>query len=177
MARPRPAAFPRWSSGRGRRESLSSQNRCWTSFADAARAAGFTPADTALGDRTEAALSELASPDVAKAAFAAPQGGTTSPIKSALGWHLVHVDAIKSTAAQPLAKVRDKIAASLAKQKADEAIVNLIAEIEDQISDGSTFDDVVKARGLTVVTTPAILPSGDAPENAEWKAPSQLQSC
>jgi peptidyl-prolyl cis-trans isomerase D len=146
-----------------------------TSFADAAKAAGFTPADTALGDRTQSALTELASADVAKAAFAIPQGGTTNPVKSALGWHILHVDAIKSTASKPLSAVRDTIAESLSKQKTDEAIANLIADIEDQIADGSTFDDVVKARGLKVVTTAPILPNGSAPEDPAWKSAPELQ--
>jgi peptidyl-prolyl cis-trans isomerase D len=146
-----------------------------TSFAAAAQGAGFTPADTALGTRTEAALSELASADVAKAAFAALQGGTTEPLKSPLGWHVVHVDGVKSAAAKPLASVRETIATSIQKQKTDEAIVDLIAQIEDEIADGSTFDEVAKARALKIVSTPAILPNGAAPESNGWTAPAELQ--
>jgi peptidyl-prolyl cis-trans isomerase D len=145
------------------------------SFADAAQEAGFSSTDIALGERSEGALAEIASPAVAKAAFAAPQGGTTDPIKSALGWHVVHVLAIRQSAAQPLASVHAKIAESMAKQKIDEAIANLVADVEDQVADGSTFDDVVKARGLTVVTTPPVLPSGAAPEDPAWKAAPELQ--
>ena len=145
-----------------------------TSFADAAKAAGFTPADTALGERTQPALAELSSPDVAKAAFAVPDGGTTAPAKSALGWHILHVDGVKTVAARPLATERDAITASLLKQKADEAIATLITEVEDQVADGSTFDDVVKARGLTVISTPPILPNGGAPEDPQWKAPPEF---
>jgi peptidyl-prolyl cis-trans isomerase D len=145
-----------------------------TSFADAAKAAGFTPVDTALGERTQPALAELSSPDVAKAAFAVADGGATAPAKSALGWHILHVDGVKTVAARPLSAERDAIAASLLKQKADEAIATLITEVEDQVADGSTFDDVVKARGLTVTSTPPILPSGAAPENPQWKAPPEF---
>lgn len=145
------------------------------SFSDAAKEAGFSPADTALGERTQAALAELSSADVAKAAFAVPQNGTTAPIKSELGWHVLHVDSIKTTAARPLTAEREGIAASLAKQKSDEAIASLIADIEDQVADGSTFDDIVKARGLTVVTTPPLLPNGAAPEDAQWQTPPELQ--
>lgn len=145
-----------------------------TSFAEAAKAAGFTPADTALGERTQPALAELSSPDVAKAAFAVPDGGTTAPAKSALGWHILHVDGVKTVAARPLATERDAITASLLKQKADEAIATLITEVEDQVADGSTFDDIVKARGLPVISTPPILPNGGAPEDPQWKAPPEF---
>lgn len=146
------------------------------SFADAAKGAGFTPADTSLGERTEAAMKELSSAQVAKAAFAAPANGTTDPIKSALGWHIVHVDAIKAVAARPLAAVRDTIAESLLKRKAEEAVADLIADVEDQIADGATFDDVAKARGLQIVTSPPILPNGAAPEDESWKASPELQA-
>lgn len=146
-----------------------------TSFTDTAKAAGFTAADTGLGERTQAALAELSSPEVAKAGYAAPDGGTTDPIKSALGWHILHVDAIKHTAARPLATVRDSIAASMLKQKTDEAIVDLVSSIEDQIADGATFDDVAKARGLTVATTPPILANGAAPDATGWTAPAELR--
>jgi len=156
-------------------KTLVAKVRSGTSFAEAAKSAGFSPADTALGDRTQAALAELASPDVAKAAFIAPQGGITDPVKSALGWHVVHVDAIKNSAGKSLAAVHDSIADSLRKQKLDEAIANLTGDIEDQIGDGATFDDVVKARGLQVVTTPPLLPNGAAPENPDWKAAPELQ--
>ena len=144
------------------------------SFAEAAKEAGFAPGDTALGQRTQAELAELASPEVARAAFAAGDDGTTAPVKSALGWHILHVDSISRVAAQPLSEVRDSIAESLLKQKTDEAIANLIAEVEDQIADGSTFADVVKDRGLTTVTTPPILSSGAAPDNDDWQASPEL---
>ena len=156
-------------------KALAAKVKSGTSFADAAKNAGFSPTDTALGDRTQAALADLASPEVAKAAFAAPQGGITEPVKSPLGWHIVHVDAIKNAAGKPLAAVHDSIADSLRKQKVDEAIANLTGDIEDQIGEGATFDDVVKARGLQVVTTPPLLPNGTAPENPDWKAAPELQ--
>ena len=156
-------------------KTFSAKVKAGKSFADAAKEAGFSSADTALGERTQAALTELASADVAKAAFAAADGSITAPIKSELGWHILHVDGIKTVAAKPLSAERETIAASLAKQKTDEAIANLIADVEDQVADGSTFDDVVKARGLTVVTTPPLLPTGAAPENPEWQAPPELQ--
>ena len=156
-------------------KALSAKVKNGKSFAEAASEAGFTPADTSLGTRTRAAITELSSPEVAQAAFATPQGGTTEPIKSALGWHILHVDNVKLIAARALSAVRDSIAESLLKQKADEALANMVGDVEDQIADGATFDDVVKARRLQIVTTPPLLPDGTAPEEGSWKARPELQ--
>lgn len=133
------------------------------SFADAAKQAGFTPADTALGEQTQQQIAALASAEIARAAFATPQGGTTQPMKSALGWHVLHVDAINRSAGRPLAAVREEIAATLEKQKADEALADLIAAIEDEVADGASFDEVVKARGLTAVSSAPVTASGRVP--------------
>lgn len=146
------------------------------SFAAAAAEAGFTAADISLGERSQAQLAELSSAEVAKAGFAAPKDATTDPIKSALGWHVLHVDDVKTAAAQPLSAVRDTLAQSLLKRKTDEAITDLIASIEDKVADGATFDDVARTHGLAIATTPAILPNGDAPDDQAWKAPAELQA-
>jgi len=156
-------------------KALAAKVKGGSTFAAAAQAAGFSPADTALGVQTRAQITELASADVAAAAFSAPKGGITAPIKSSLGWYVLHVDNITQSAGRPLAAVRGEIAAAIEKQKVDEAIADLIAAIEDQVSDGASFDDVVKARKLTVITTPPVLPNGMAPEQPAWKTPPELQ--
>lgn len=145
-----------------------------TTFAAAASAQGFSAADTTLGDRTQDDLAKLASPAVATAAFAAPQGGVTDPVRSPLGWHVLRVDALKSVAARSLESVRGEIAASLEKQKTDEALAAMVAAIEDEIAGGSSFEDVVKSNRLTVVTTPPVLASGQSPDQPAWQAPPEL---
>jgi peptidyl-prolyl cis-trans isomerase D len=144
------------------------------SFVQTAAKAGFTPGDISVGDQTRAQFAELASPAAATAAFALPEGGTSAPVKSELGWHVVHVDAIKGTPARPLAAVRDEIAAALEKQKLDEALSNLVSGIEDSISDGSSFEDVVKAHKLEATTTPPLLATGAAPDLPTWQAPPEI---
>lgn len=131
-----------------------------TPFAAAAQAAGFTPADTAIGDLTRPQLAERASAAVADAVFALPQGGTSAAVRSSLGWHVVRVDAVNTIAERPLAAVRDEIAAQLSATKSDEALANRVAAIEEAISDGSSFDDVVRTQKLAVVTTPPITATG-----------------
>jgi peptidyl-prolyl cis-trans isomerase D len=148
--------------------------RSGVAFVQAAAQAGFSAADISLGEQSREAFAKLASPAAATAAFAVPQGGTTDPVKSELGWHVVHVNEVKGEAARPLAAVRAEIAASLQKQKSDEALADMVTAIEDAIGDGSSFDDVVKSEKLTVVTTPPVLPNGSAPDTPGWAPPAEL---
>ncbi|TVV70640.1 peptidylprolyl isomerase [Sphingomonas solaris] len=145
-----------------------------TAFVAAAQAAGFTPADITLGEIGRDALAKATSAAVATAAFAAPAGGLTAPVKGDLGWHVVKVEAVKPVAARLLESVRGEIAAGLVRQKTDEALANRVAAIEDAIADGSSFDDVVKSEKLTVQTTPPVLPDGSAPGAAGWRPAPEL---
>lgn len=145
-----------------------------SSFEAAARKAGFTPQDTALGVQTREQLTSLASAGVAQAAFTTPAGGTTQPIKTPLGWHVLHVDKVETKTARPLSAVRAEIAESLGKQKEVEAIADLVSAIEDEIAEGASFDEVVRSRKLAAVTTPPVLAGGQAPDSPGWKTPAEL---
>lgn len=140
-----------------------------TPFAKAAADAGFAPADISLGDLTRDALTSATSPEVAAAAFALPSGGTTSPLKTGLGWSIVHVDAAKTNAGKSLDQAKPEIITALTKKKTDDATAALIQKIEDSLGNGSSFDDVVKAHKLAVVTTPPLIGDGSAPGNATFK--------
>ncbi|WP_182912003.1 peptidylprolyl isomerase [Sphingomonas cavernae] len=138
-----------------------------TSFAAAAQQAGLEPA--ALAEQDRAKLTELASKAVADAAFAAAQGAITAPQRSGLGWHVVRVDSVKAVPARTLESVRGEITETLGKQKLDAALADLAAKIEDSIADGATFDEVVKANGLTAISTPAITAAGIDPDNQAFR--------
>ncbi|ARS25747.1 hypothetical protein KC8_00365 [Sphingomonas sp. KC8] len=152
-------------------DALAAKVRGGGAIADAARQAG---GEAIAQTVARPALAEAASPAIADAVFALPQGGVAGPIKADLGWYVVKVDRIDAKAARPLAAVKAEIAASLARQKHDEAVANMVSDIEDSIADGSSFDDVVKARGLTVVTTPALLADGRAPDQPDFKPAPEL---
>lgn len=140
-------------------------------FVAAARQTGLAPTTAEL-DRD--ALADQASPAVAAAAFATPESGVIGPIKADLGWYVLKVGAVKTVAGRPLAAVRAEIAAGLEKQKADEALANMVTAIEDAIADGSSFDDVARSEKLTVVTTPPLLPNGAAPGQPDWQPAPEL---
>jgi peptidyl-prolyl cis-trans isomerase D len=144
------------------------------SFAQAAAQAGFSAADTAVGEHGKEAFARLSSPAVADAAFAAAQGATTAPVRSELGWHIVRVDDVKVSAARPLASVRAEIAAGIEREKGQNALTDMASRIEDRIADGASFEEVVRAEKLTIVETPPVTGAGAVPGNAAWRAPPEL---
>jgi len=139
-------------------QSIAQKVASGSSMAEAAKTA---QADAIpLKAREKASFAEQSSPSVADAAFGAAQGRVIGPIKSGLGWHIIRVDAVTQSGGKTLAQARAEIAAALSSQKAADAFANLLADIEDAVSDGQTFDDVVKSRGLAVISTPALTASG-----------------
>lgn len=143
-------------------------------FEAAAAQAGFGAGDIAVGDQGREQFAKLSSPAVAAAAFAAAQGGTTAPVRSPLGWHVVRIDAINSSAAQPLAAVRGEIERRLAEQKSVEALNGLVAKVEDAVGEGSTFEEVARANGLAIQETPPVTGAGLQPGVSGWQPPAEL---
>ena len=131
-----------------------------TSFAQAAAEAGFSNADTKVGQQTRAKFVSLTSPAVANAAFSAAQGKVTAPTRSDFGWHIVRVDAVNRTPARSLAAARDEIAKQLGEQKRQEALADLVTRIEDALADGSSFEDVAKANRLSIQETAPVTAAG-----------------
>jgi peptidyl-prolyl cis-trans isomerase D len=115
-----------------------------TSFSQAAAEAGFSNADTRIVDQNKTQFTNLTSPAVADAAFAAAEGTVTSPIQSELGWIIVKVDSIKHTAGKTLEMVRTEIIETLSAQKKQSALADLVTRVEDALSGGSTFDEVAR---------------------------------
>ena len=146
-----------------------------TSFAQAAQEAGFSAADTSIGEQTRESLTRLTNAAIANAAFSAAQGATTQPARSELGWHILRVDTVTDTPARPLSAVREEIAAQLRTQKEQEALANLSARIEDSIADGATFDEVVQAEKLSAQQTAPVTATGQAPGVANFQLPEGVQ--
>jgi peptidyl-prolyl cis-trans isomerase D len=139
-------------------------------FAKAAeRLAGFGAADIALGDQSQAGFGKTTSAEVAAAAFAAPIGGVTAPIKTAFGWHVVRVEA-KGAAGKTLEQARPAIFAELNDRAVDTAVADVVARIEDGVEDGKSFADLAKELGLTIVNQTPVTVAGAAPGAAPLPA-------
>lgn len=146
-----------------------------TAFAAAAAQAGFAASDIALGPQTREQFTGKSSAAVATAAFGAANGATVGPVRSPFGWHVVHVDAVATSAAKPLAAVRGEIAAQIQQRKAQEAVNDLATKIENAISDGASFDDIAKSEKLAVTETAPVTATGAAPDAPGWQPGAELR--
>ncbi len=156
-------------------QAFAARVRGGTSFLDAASQAGFSAGDVTFADQRREQFAAATTPEVAAAAFAAAQGSLAGPVRSPLGFHLVRVERVTATPARPLEAVRDEIARSIEQRKRGEALNALIGRIEDQITDGASFEDAARAGGLTAATTPPISSAGQAVGGgAPWQAPPEL---
>jgi len=143
-----------------------------TKMADAAKALGLDALPIMGAEK--AAFAEQSSDAVAAAVFSAAQGGVVGPVKSGLGWHVVKVDVVNKIGGKSLADVRGEIVAELQAQKSADAFANLLADIDDGVSNGQTFDDIVKVRNLKVVSLPPLTASGLSPDQPGFKADAEL---
>ncbi|HMJ94051.1 MAG TPA: SurA N-terminal domain-containing protein [Allosphingosinicella sp.] len=144
------------------------------SFAQAASQAGFSAADTALGELSRDEVTRRSSAAVAAAAYSTPQGKTTAPVKSPFGWHLIRVDSVRTVPGKPLEAVRAELAAAIQSDKSIEALTDMINRIDRATGDGASLEDVARSEKLTLVETPAVTGAGSAPDNAGWAAPPEL---
>ena len=105
-------------------------------------------------------LASQFSPEVADAVFAAPVGKLATPQKSALGWHVIRVDAEDKKPARSLAEVKDEISKQLAEEKRRKAFTDTVGNIEDQFDNGSNLNEVAKALGLEIKQTGPVTADG-----------------
>lgn len=145
-----------------------------TSFAQAASEAGLSTADINVGTVTHDAFAGTDGKAIADAAFALPGVGNTAPVKSALGWAIAHVEAVKKVPARSLDQAREEIKAELAKKKTDDALATLVQQAQDEIDNGANFAEVAAKHKLQVVTTPPLLPNGTAPSDPNFKPDANI---
>lgn len=132
--------------------------------AAAVSVAKLTRADIEIGSRTQAEFATATSADVARAAFALPEGGVSAPIKSAFGWHVVHVEGIEHGVGTPLDKARPEIVAALVKQRGAAKATDIVDQLQAaSAKNGVNFADVARRFGLTVTQSPPLTATGAGP--------------
>lgn len=129
-------------------------------FAAVASAAGFTPADTAIGQVSETSFAVQTDKAIAEAAFAAPQGGVTDPLKGAFGWHVVKVESVVPARPVPLAEARAEIASRLSATKAEQALSERVSAIEDRLEAGEPMAEVARAFSMPIETAGPLTAEG-----------------
>jgi len=151
---------------------LAAKVRGGTSLAAAAQAAGLSASTT--GDLTQSAYAATTSAAAAKAAFAAQRGDVVGPTQTGLGWTVARVEDVTARPARSLAEASEEIRTELAKNKANEAIVDYYNAIQDAVNGGASVEEVAADRKLQLVETPALLPSGRAPGQPDFTPAPEL---
>ncbi|WP_375403368.1 SurA N-terminal domain-containing protein [uncultured Sphingomonas sp.] len=146
----------------GGANALAANVRAGRSIADAARAAGLEATTQTATDR--AAYASLAGDAAATAAFGAAQGTLIGPVRGPLGFVVARVDAVTRSAGRPLAEVRTEIVAALTQRKTAEALAEAQAAVDEALTGGSTFDEVVADRKLQAQATRSLLAGGIDPD-------------
>lgn len=131
------------------------------------------PTAAALANKTREQIADI-NEGVAAAVFAAKQGDVVGPIRSDLGWHVVKVDAVRTEAGTPLGAARGEIAARLTAEKKKEALTDLVTKVEDNIAEGASFAEAVRAAGIAATRTPALTAGGIARSQPGYKLPPEL---
>ncbi|MFT8242713.1 SurA N-terminal domain-containing protein [Roseomonas sp. BN140053] len=101
-------------------------------------------------------------PELAEAAFAAPEGGVAGPVQSPFGWHVLHVSAIQPPSTRTLDEVRDELRGELAQTKAADLAYERVNGAEDALAGGATLEEVARQFGLRVATVTTDVSGRDA---------------
>ena len=135
--------------------------RAGQDFAAAAnKANGAAAADVALGLLTQPRYAAATNPALAAQVFAAKAGAVIGPIKTDFGWNVVRVEGIVEPQGKSFATLKPIIVAKLRDKKTETAMAALVAGIEDGLSGGASFADMVKQHGLTAVDLPPVAKDG-----------------
>lgn len=153
-------------------DAIAAKVRSGSTLAAAAQSVGLSASTTS--DLTQTAYAATTTADAAKAAFAAGQGDVLGPTQTDLGWAVARVEKVTDAPARSLADATPEIREQLAKNKAEEAVVDYYNGIQDAVNGGAAIEEVASDRKLTLVETPAILPNGRAPDKPDYALPAEL---
>ncbi len=101
---------------------------------------------------TDATKSEIPAPELGDAAFAAPANTVSTPVHSALGWHVFKVTKIVPGVTRTLAEMRDELRARVVADKAADLIYDHSSKLEDLLAGGTTLETLPDDLGLAAVT-------------------------
>ena len=121
----------------------------WTAGADFA--AITAQAEAAGGQALELGSLDRAGlpvPELAEAAFAAPAGSVTPPVRSPFGWHVLKIETIEPGVIRPLEAVRDELRNDVRQEKAADLAFERANKVEDALAGGATLAEVAQRFNL-----------------------------
>ena len=157
-------------------DAIAARARGGAAFAAAAAPAGLSAEDISIGPKRRAEFGSLAGEKVASATFAAKAGEIVGPIQSDFGWHVVKVDSIRSEGGKSLDAARAEITTKLTADKRKAAVEAIIEKVQDDLDNGSNFQEAAAASKLPITQTPLILASGRSRQDANYQLPAEFAS-
>jgi peptidyl-prolyl cis-trans isomerase D len=143
-------------------DTLAAKVRAGTAIEAAAKAVGLDAG--LLADQTKATYAGQTSPAIADQVFAAAQGATIGPVKTPLGWAVVHVEKITQNPGKTLDQAKPDLVKELTDQKTQIAASNMRSQISDAIANSATLDEIAKQLGLTLQSSAALDAQGVDPD-------------
>ena len=147
------------------------------SFVDAVKPAGFSAADISIGPQSRAEFRALAGEQVADAAFASDvqSGAVVGPVRSPFGWHVVKIDGIETEQGTSEAEARRTAETEITARKRANALVELVADVEDALDGGATLEQVAQRFKLPLTETPLVTATGRARGDTSYAFPADLR--
>ncbi|WP_417816078.1 SurA N-terminal domain-containing protein [Thalassospira alkalitolerans] len=113
----------------------------------AAEDAGMDPSIVKLGEFT----ADNILPDLRDVTFALDEGAFSEPVETALGWHIIRVPAITAERIETLDQVRTDVVSGVKRFKAEDAIYDLAAKLDDELGAGTPLEEAANAAGAKTV--------------------------
>jgi peptidyl-prolyl cis-trans isomerase D len=117
---------------------------------------------TSLGTMVKSNLPEEAQ----DAVFALVEGGVTTPIKTAFGWHLFRVSKVAPGSTKSMSEASAELKKQIQLRRAAETLYKLSANLEDELAGGASLQDAAARFGLKVHTAAKVDARGQD-ENAK----------
>lgn len=90
--------------------------------------------------------------EFAAASFKALKGDVLEPVKTALGWHILHIEDILPAATKPFEAVKDEIAKTISEDKAADVLYEHANKVDDLVAGGAKLAEVAAELKLQPVT-------------------------
>lgn len=136
---------------RAKAEQLLEQLRAGASFADIARKESQDPVSAAEGGDLGFFGRGVMDKSFEDAVFALQPGQLSEPVRSAFGYHLIKLEAVRGGAAQPFAEVREQLLAEIRNERAEQQYYDQAEQLASLTYEHpDTLEEAARQLGLTI---------------------------